>query len=101
MFFQQELWLIIVGLIVAKVVQKTNQSPVPYRSIALWSCLFSLIVGELGMLTHLFFPSDWLGLILTSLSALVAAKVVIGGQTGARTHAGAKPRAARKTKKSS
>ena len=35
MFFQQELWLIIVGLIVAKVVQKTNQSPVAYKSIAL------------------------------------------------------------------
>ena len=83
MFFQQELWLIIVGLIVAKVVQKTNQSPVAYKSIALWSCLFSLIVGELGMLTQLFFPSDPLGLAVTALAALIAAKVVIGSRTGA------------------
>ncbi|MFZ1416931.1 MAG: hypothetical protein WAS93_01120 [Burkholderiaceae bacterium] len=83
MFFQQELWLIIVGLIVAKVVQKTNQSPVAYKSIALWSCLFSLIVGELGMLTQLFFPSDAMGLALTALAALIAAKVVIGSRTGA------------------
>ena len=83
MFFQQELWLIIVGLIVAKVVQKTNQSPVAYKSIALWSCLFSLIVGELGMLTQLFFPSDPIGLALTALAALIAAKVVIGSRTGA------------------
>ena len=83
MFFQQELWLIIVGLIVAKVVQKTNQSPVAYKSIALWSCLFSLIVGELGMLTQLFFPSDAMGLALTALAALIAAKVVVGSRTGA------------------
>lgn len=87
MFFQQELWLILVGLIVAKVVQKTNQSPVPYKPIALWACLFSLIVGELGMLTQLFFPSDVVGLLLTALAALIAAKVVIGGQTGANQKA--------------
>ncbi len=98
MFFQQELWLIIVGLIVAKVVQKTNQSPVPYQSIALWSCLFSLIVGELGMLTQLFFPSDLLGLVLTALAALIAAKVVIGGRTGARASSNNSSRTPKKSR---
>lgn len=101
MFFQQELWLILVGLIVAKVVQKTNQSPVAYRPIALWACLFSLIVGELGMLTQLFFPSDVLGMVLTALAALIAAKVVIGSRTGAnhasRSGSQSGARAVRKT----
>ena len=36
MFFQQELWLIIVGLIVPKVVPKTKQSPETYKTITLW-----------------------------------------------------------------
>ena len=82
MFFQQELWLILVGLLVAKVVQKTNQTTVSYKRIALWSCIASVIVGELGMLSHLFFPSDPLGLAVTALVALIAAKIVIGGRTG-------------------
>lgn len=84
MFLQQELWLILVGLIVAKIVQKTNQTSIPFKKIALWSALFSLIVGELGMLTQLFFPSDPMGLIMTSLAALIAAKITIGGNTGAQ-----------------
>lgn len=81
MFFQQELWLVLVGLIVAKITQRANGSTIAYRKIALWSCVLSLLVGELGMVTQLFFPSDPLGLGLTALAALIAAKIVIGGKT--------------------
>ena len=81
MFFQQELWLIIVGLIVAYVVRKLNGSTVAFKKIAFWACALSLIVGELGMVTQLFFPSDITGLLLTTLAALIAAKVVIGDRT--------------------
>ena len=84
MFLQQELWLIIVGLIVAYVVKKHNGSQVAFMNIAKYTCISSLIVGELGMVTQLFFPSDFIGMVLTSLAALVAAKVVIGERTAAR-----------------
>jgi uncharacterized membrane protein YfcA len=81
MFFQQELWLIIVGLIVAYMVRKLNGSTVAFKKIALWACAMSLIVGELGMVTQLFFPSDLIGFMLTALVALIAAKIVIGDKT--------------------
>ncbi|MBS1175179.1 MAG: hypothetical protein H6R05_1310 [Burkholderiaceae bacterium] len=81
MFFQQELWLIMVGLVVAYVVRKLNGSTVAFKKIALWACAMSLIVGELGMVTQLFFPSDVMGFLLTTLAALIASKIVIGDQT--------------------
>ena len=84
MFFQQEIWLVLVGLIVAKIVQKTNGTHVAYQKIAFWSCVISLLIGEIGMITQLFFPSDVLGVVLTTLGALLAAKVVIGERTRAR-----------------
>lgn len=83
MFFQQELWLIIVGLIVAYVVRKLNGSTVAFKKIAVWACAMSLIVGELGMVTQLFFPSDLMGFLLTTLAALIASKIVIGDKTAA------------------
>ena len=72
MFFQQELWLIIVGLIVAYVVRKLNGSTVAFKKIAVWACAMRLIVGEMGMVTQLFFPSDVTGLLHTTLAALIA-----------------------------
>ena len=83
MFFQQELWLVIVGLIVAYVVRKFNGSTVAFKKIALWACAMSLIVGELGMVTQLFFPSDVMGFLFTTLAALIASKIVIGDKTAA------------------
>lgn len=83
MFFQQELWLLIVGLIVAYVVRKLNGSTVEFKKIALWACAMSLVVGELGMVTQLFFPSDVMGFLLTTLAALIASKIVIGDKTAA------------------
>ncbi len=81
MFFQQELWLILVGFIVARVAYKLNGSTAQFKKVAIYACALSLIVGEFGMVTQLFFPSDFLGLVLTSLAALIAAKVVIGEKT--------------------
>lgn len=83
MFFQQELWLVIVGLIVAYVVRKFNGSTVAFKKIALWACAMSLVVGELGMVTQLFFPSDVMGFLFTTLAALIASKIVIGDKTAA------------------
>ena len=74
MLFQQELWLIIVGLVVTFVLRRTlflGGSPL---RIVLWACAFSLIVGEFGMFTTLFFPSDLIGLILTTLAAMMGAR---------------------------
>ena len=102
MFLQQELWLIIVGLVVARVVQKTNGSPIAYRRIALWACTLSLIVGELGMVMQWFFPSDLFGLLLTSLAALMASKIAIGDQTAAnRMRISGTPKSVQVTKRNS
>lgn len=88
MFFKEELWLILVGLIVSLVVRKLNGSSVAWKKIALYACALSVLVGELGMLTQLFFPSDLLGLMLTCLAALIGAKIAIGERTAAnRSHA--------------
>lgn len=72
--FQQELWLIIVGLVVAIVLRRTAFPNSSLASLALWASLFSLIVGELGMLSTLFFPSDLLGLIVTTFAAMMGAR---------------------------
>ena len=39
------------------------------------------------MVTQLFFPSDITGLLLTTLAALIAAKVVIGDKTAGNQQA--------------
>lgn len=74
MLFQQELWLIIVGLVTAMIYLKTTHSQASFKRAALWSVLFSLVVGEIGMLTTLFFPSDLLGLIVTTLAAMIGVR---------------------------
>ncbi len=75
MLFQQELWLIIVGLVVAFVLRRTLFFGGSFIRIASWACIFSLIVGELGMFSTLFFPSDLIGLILTTLAAMMGARL--------------------------
>ncbi|AXF85487.1 hypothetical protein DTO96_101218 [Ephemeroptericola cinctiostellae] len=75
MLFQQELWLIIVGLVVALVLRRTVFVGGSFIRIALWACTFSLIAGELGMFSTLFFPSDLIGLILTTLAAMMGARL--------------------------
>ena len=74
MLFQQELWLIIVGLVVALVLRRTVFVGGSFIRIALWACIFSLIVGEFGMFSTLFFPSDLIGLILTTFAAMLGAR---------------------------
>lgn len=83
MFLQQELWLILVGLLTAWVIKKNSGTAVPYTKIALYACLSSLIVGEFGMFAKgfapllSFFPTDIRGFIITTLAAFLAAKFVI------------------------
>lgn len=43
MLFQQELWLIIVGLVVAFVLRRTLFFGGSFIRIASWACIFSLI----------------------------------------------------------
>ncbi|TDR29013.1 hypothetical protein [Hydromonas duriensis] len=74
MLFQQELWLIIVGWVTAFIFQRSTGNPAPFGRMALWACVFSLFVGELGMLSTLFFPSDLVGLLVTAFFALLGAR---------------------------
>ena len=83
MFLQQELWLILIGLITAWVVKKTSGSAAPYRRVALFASIAALLVGEFGMLAKgfapaaAFFPTDIRGLLFTSIAAFLAAKFVV------------------------
>ena len=71
MYFQQELWLVIVGLVTTFIVQRTSPSNTLFFKVAPWACGFSVAMGEFGMLSTLFFPSDLLGLILTTFAAMM------------------------------
>lgn len=83
MFLQQEIWLILVGLIVAWIVKKSSGSAAPIKRVALFACLASLLVGWFGMgvrgiLPQLaFFPTDVRGLLITTFAAFLAAKFVV------------------------
>lgn len=81
MYLKEELWLIIIGLIVAWVVKTTSCTTVPYKRIAIFSSSISLVVGLFGLLVKgiqpklAFFPTDVRGLLLISLAAFIAAKI--------------------------
>lgn len=83
MFLQQELWLILLGFIVALVVKKTSGSPAPLSRVTLFASTASLLVGWFGMAakgiwpTLAFFPTDVRGVLFTVIAAFLAAKFVV------------------------
>ena len=87
MFVQQELWLILVGLVTAWVVKKTSGSPAPFKRVAIFAIVASLLVGWFGMAVKgivpqlAFFPTDVRGLLITVAAAFLAAKFVVRGKT--------------------
>ncbi|GHA78829.1 hypothetical protein GCM10009007_19900 [Formosimonas limnophila] len=83
MFLQQELWLILLGFIVALVVKKTSGSPAPLSRVTLFASAASLLVGWFGMAAKgiwpalAFFPTDVRGVLITVTAAFLAAKFVV------------------------
>lgn len=108
MYLKEELWLIIVGLIVAWVVQKTSHTAVSYKRIALFACSGSLALGLFGMLVKgiqpslAFFPTDVRGLLITSFAAFFMAKFTAAADDSKVVEpVNKRKRATRRTKKES
>lgn len=80
MYLQQEIWLILVGLIVAGVVKNAHGGSAAFKRLAVYACGASLVTGWFGMLVKgflpqlAFFPSDVRGVVFIALAAFLAAK---------------------------
>ncbi|MGL4767908.1 MAG: hypothetical protein ACRCV6_07500 [Formosimonas sp.] len=90
MFVQQELWLILVGLIVAWVVKSSAGSAAPFKRVALFAIVASLLTGWFGMAVKgivpqlAFFPTDVRGFLIIVAAAFLAAKFVVRQRVSSR-----------------